>query len=71
MGMSSEIINKTYQFSEGDTFVIIHVDCFKRKMKVKVPFLFRFSRGPKYWEWLHVKNLALDHLKKQYGFQAI
>ena len=71
--MTTEIIKKTYQFSEGDTYCIAEVDCFKKTITIKEPIIWRIVpfHGNDYWNWVYLKRLAIQHLKKVYGFSII
>jgi hypothetical protein len=71
--MNCEVIKKTYQFSSGDTYVIIDVDCHKEQIIVHTPLFWRIMpfHNRRYWEWMYVKSLAIQHLKKQYRFTNV
>lgn len=71
--MNEEVIFKRYQFSEGDTYVIADVDFFKKTIKIRKPLFYRLIpwANAKYWEWVHVKNIAINTLRKRYGFTNI
>lgn len=71
--MGIEEIHKTYQFTEGDMFVIVDVDFFKRRIEVRTPFLWRITPwvGEKQAMWQWLKRRAIRHLVKQYGFENI
>lgn len=71
--MNEEVILKRYQFSEGDTYVIADVNFFKKSITIKKPLFYRLIpwEGKRYWEWVHVKRIAINELRRKYGFSNI
>lgn len=68
--MGIEEIHKTYQFTHGDTYLLADVDFFKKEITIRVPWRRRWFMRTDV-EWIGLKQKAINHLVKQYGFDKI
>lgn len=71
--MTEEVILKRYQFGDGETYVIADVNFFKKSITIKPPLFYRLIpwKGSRYWEWVYLKRIAINELRRKYGFTNI